>query len=222
MKFLTLQKIEVPSEMLAVFSVEFFELIKVEKPVDILLLDTPQSGFGGWCAPQNQTENGEIVMQREYVLPTRPRPVSSCDLKHIYVHELSHRLLQNEKHSIRFFCLNLCLQIRASNQESRLFESVDLYDLSDVIFSDVPAAFGLAFSLAHSLAITNLTAEQVAKKIQTELTDNVIENKKNEVLNLQKELSELKASKFFIFVLGVIGTSTFWLFVLFIFGNGHL
>lgn len=192
MEFLSQQKIEVPKEFQEVFSDNFFNLINIKKPADILLIDAPQSGLGGWCSEENNTENGEIVIQKEYVLPTKPRAIAPDDLKSIYVHEFSHRLLPDgEGHSIRFFCLNLCLQTRAS-----LHHRVSLYDIQDVDFHSVPAAFQLAFTLANNLAVTSLSAEDITKKILAELSDEVVTRKKSEVLRLKTELDELKSNKF--------------------------
>jgi len=161
------------------------------------------------------------VIDSEYIIPSKIPMVKEKWLRHLYLHEISHRLSSaGDGHNCRFFCLNLALNFRASNDlyNSDSWQKCGLYDLQDVDFESMPAAFELAFNLARRLASGDLTAEQMANTIKIELTDKGIENKKNEVKYLVREIDFLKNRRADIWIWSIGLTSMFWLFVKFVFG----
>ena len=197
MKLLTQQPTEFSPEINAIFDDEFFKSIGLD-PVPVLFMKK-QAGewWGGFCSSNEYTESGEVVIERELIQRTVMPAVNAKSIRHIYIHEMCHRLLPNEAHSIRFFCLNLLLQIRAAKQsgEDFYFESCNFYDIQDCKFEDLPYAFLLIFKFANKNESLNHSAKELAKLIMTELTDEALRKIKYEqnhqVPELRKQVEEL-------------------------------
>ena len=196
MKLLTQQPTEFSPEISAIFANDFFTSIGIE-PVPVLFMKKQAGEWAGYCSSNQYTEAGEVVIDRELVERTVMPAVNAKSIRHIYIHEMCHRLLPSEAHSIRFFCLNLLLQIRAAKKsgENFYFESCSFYDIQDCKFEDLPYAFLLIFNFANKHEPLNHSANELAKLIMAELTNealNKIKYEQNHQLpELRKQVEEL-------------------------------
>lgn len=214
MEFFTQQKYTPPPEIQEIFDGNFFKRIKLENPPPILLLKKIEGAeWGGFCSHFEFTELGEIVMDIEYIRPSKINKIDKNWLRHLYLHEASHRLLSDEWHSAKFFCLNLTLNFMA-DFDNKLWTKCNLYDLQDVNFDFLPTAFHLSFSLARKLSTSNLSLLEIVKRIETELTDQAIENHKNEVFHLQQRVEDMKSKRTTNWILSAVLTSFLWLVVM--------
>ena len=196
MKLLTQQPTEFSPEISAIFDDEFFSSIGIE-PSPVLFLKKQAGEWGGFCSSNEYTEAGEVVIERELVERTVMPAVNSKSIRHIYIHEMCHRMLPNERHSIRFFALNFLLQIRATKKsgEDFYFENCNFYDIQDCEFENLPYAFLLIFKFANKHESHNYSAKDLAKLIMSELSDDALNKIKYEqnhqVPELRKQVEEL-------------------------------
>jgi hypothetical protein len=179
-KFLEIaEKKDVPDAIKKVLDADFFNWLNCDNPPPILLQET-NDGALGQCLRISDTSQGEICI--DPVLLLLPD-----QFKSVYIHELTHRLLANEfGHRAEFFCLNLCLHIRAD-----IGDMVKFYDIQDEKVEMLPAIFALVLPLAQQLATSNLTAEKCAKIIIEKINSNAINEKHNEPQNLRNQIADI-------------------------------
>lgn len=199
MKLLTQQTTEFSPEISAIFEDEFFTSIGID-PVPVLFQKKQEGNWAGFCSAYENTEEGEVVIDRELIEPTAIPQVNPKWLRHVYIHELCHRLLPDDGHSVRFFALNITLQWRASdiNTDAYFWERCNFYDIGDCKKEDLKYAIQLALDFCNRYCQLKLSSKELAKLAMTELADDAILKFKYEQnespKNLQSKISELESS----------------------------
>lgn len=197
MKLLTQQQTAFSPEINAIFDDEFFTSIGIFDPVPVLFLKKQTGNWAGFCQNNEFTENDEIFIDRELIEPSSIPLVNERWLRHVYIHELCHRLLPDDGHSIRFFALNITLQWRASDikTDAYFWERCNLYDIRDCIKEDLKYAIPLALDFCNRYCQLKLSAKELAKLATSELTDDAILKFKfeqnHQVPELRKQVEEL-------------------------------
>jgi len=150
----------------------------------------PTGAWGGWAAgSRDRNPDGRIS------LSNKVRFYCPSSILHLYIHELSHNILDDAEqeiegresllhhHDAAFFCLNSSLLLRLDS-EKYLFDtsgfshinSMSFYDLQDSPYSSDElksiepenwriVATSWAFKTAHELAPSELTAHQLGVEI---------------------------------------------------------
>ena len=142
----------------------------------------PTGIFSGWFfSGRDHNPDGRISISSKAHMWDR------CSLQHLYIHELTHALLDGESRSGRgdefpghcaaFFCLNLTLLLRLEGAKSLSIDSwstrMSLYDLFDppACWAEAPSAvwrpraLGWAMGRAYELCGTDFSAEKCANEI---------------------------------------------------------
>ena len=198
-------------------------------PVDL----RPTGVWRGWCAGVAEAPDGRIVVS------SRAQFWRKNEVVQVYLHEAGHRLIPNSLHGPAFFCMNLCLLMRADSTQlnegaGASFESsASLYDLSDLPeeLASEPDQ-GLARSLQWSVLTARelvqshpqMSAEGLASEVIRRFDEWLIEvaaEPKKRAQHLQKAarqqevLASLKEQiwtmKLVIFGLGLLVTALFFL-----------
>ena len=151
MKLLTHQEQQFSKEIDIIFDDTFFKSVGIE-PVPVLFQKKQQAGgWSGFCSSNEFTEAGEVVIDRELIEPSSIPLVNERWLRHVYMHELCHRLLPDDGHSVRFFALNITLQWRASDikTDAYFWERCNFYDIGDCKKEDLKYAIPLALDFCN-------------------------------------------------------------------------
>ena len=159
-----------------------------------------EGNWAGFCSSIEFTQESEVVIDRELIEPSSIPLVNERWLRHVYVHELCHRLLPDDGHSVRFFALNITLQWRASdiNTDAYFWERCNFYDIGDCKKEDLKYAIPMALDFCNRYCQLKLSAKELAKLAITEIADDAILKFKYEQnespKNLQSKISELESS----------------------------
>ena len=98
-------------------------------------VDLCQTGvWRGWCQTLNEVPDGRVAMS------SRAQFWRKAEVAQVYLHEAGHRLIPNSLHGPAFFCMNLCLLMRADSTQldegagasASFSSSPSLYDISDL------------------------------------------------------------------------------------------
>lgn len=129
---------------------------RFDAPPPVLLC--PTGRWLGWCAPLNEAPDGRVVIS------SRAKFWQKNEVARVFLHEAAHRLMADGLHRPSFFCMNLCLLLRADLAdlgEGVLFaNSASLYDIQDLPpqLVDEPER-----GLARSIQWAVLTARQLVQ-----------------------------------------------------------
>ena len=125
-------------------------------PVDL----RPTGVWRGWCQTLNEVPDGRVAMS------SRAQFWRQNEVVQVYLHEAGHRLIPNSLHGPAFFCMNLCLLMRADSTQldegagASFASSASLYDLSDL---PEELASEPDQGLARSLQWSVLTARELVQ-----------------------------------------------------------
>lgn len=196
-------------------------------PVEI----RPTGCWRGWCQILSEVTDGRVAIS------SRAQFWRKDELVQVFLHEAVHRSMPNNLHDPTFFCMNLCLLLRADSiglREGASFSSspslYDIYDLPEELASEPDQ--GLARSLRWSVLTARelvhnhpqMSAEGLASEVIRRFDEWLIEvatepkkraqhlqnvARQREVLASLKE--QIWTMKLVIFGLGLLVTALFFL-----------
>jgi hypothetical protein len=130
----------------------------------------PTGRWGGWCADAGEAPDGRVSISSKISFFSTERVVE------LYIHELSHRLLERrsiDAHGPEFLCINAILLMRAapSFELDSVVSSLSFYDCNDqpqaLLFEPGWRSIVIdwALAVADELAPTTMAAENLAEVV---------------------------------------------------------